>query len=132
MTIAERIAELQEYARLDGERCNENSIADFLAFPVEITGMEGPYLLGLMEGGNIRALWRNDRWRFGIDFYGEKRARLVVFFLRGRKKHSETLYFDLEGLPNELTPESFLAFVKDHVYEEANESQPETSQHAIC
>ena len=134
MTIADRIAELREYARADGERCNDNSIADFLAFPVGITGMAGPYFL-TEEGGNIRALWINDRLRLGVDFYGEGRARLVAIFLypgRKKKAESETIYFDLAGLPNELTPESFLAFVKDHVYEEANESQPETNQHAIC
>jgi hypothetical protein len=121
MTVTQRVAELQEYARLDGERCNEGSISDCLAFPSEITGMSGPFLL-MEEGGNMRAIWRSDSYTFGIDFYGEERARLVVFFLNSsRKKKSETRYFDLAGLPSSLTPESFLDFTKEHVYEQTDE-----------
>jgi hypothetical protein len=129
ITITERLAELQEYARIDGERCNEGSIADFLAFPPEIPGMAGPFLL-MEEGGNIRALWWKDTMRFGIDFYGEGRARLVVLF-QSRRKKSETHYFDLTGLPNSLTPESFLAFVRNNEYEEPEEvAAPELDRHA--
>jgi hypothetical protein len=131
MTITDRIAELQEYARLDGERINESSIADCLAFPF-IAGMSGPFLL-MEEGGNMRTIWRNDTMTFGIDFYGEGRARLVVFFLnRNRKKKSETLHFDLTGLPSELTPESFLTFVRENEYEESEEvAQAELDRHAV-
>jgi hypothetical protein len=108
-SITKRIAELKEYAHLDGERCNESSIADCLAFPEEIAGMDGPYLFE--DGGNMRTLWRGDQQRFGINFYGEGKARLIILFPNLRKK-SETFYFDLTGLPSRLTPESFLAFVK--------------------
>lgn len=119
MTITERIAELREYAREDGERCNESSIADFLAFPSRIAGMEGPYLF--MDSGNMRALFRNAKQRFGIDFYGEGKARLVVFF-SDHKKKSEVHWFSLAGVPAELTEESFLAFVKEHLFEATEEA----------
>jgi hypothetical protein len=128
MTINERIAELREYARQDGERCNESSIADVLAFP-RIIGMDGPYLF--MDSGNMRSLWRGTNQRFGIDFYGEGKARLVVFF-SDLKREPEISRFYLAGLPAELSGESFLAFVKDNVYEEPEEAQPEPEQHAIC
>jgi hypothetical protein len=128
MTITERIAELREYARQDGERCNESSIADLLAFPSRIAGMDGPYVF--MDSGNLRALFRNDKRRFGLDFYGEGKARLIVFF-SDRQRKSETSYFYLTGLSTELNEESFLTFVKDHVYEESEESQPEANQYAI-
>jgi hypothetical protein len=124
MTISERIAELREYARQDGDRCNESSIADVLAFPPAIAGMDGPYLF-LEESGDLRALFRNARWRFGIDFYGRGEARLIVFFLdqnsgQGNpRKRSEISRFNLAGMPPELTEESFLAFVSEHLSEEA-------------
>ena len=81
----------------------------------------------------MRTIWRNDKYTFGIDFYGEGRARLVVFFLnRNRKKKSETLYFDLTDLPSGLTPESFLTFVRENEYEESEEvAQAELDRHAV-
>src|ERR1700756_5316319 len=108
MTITERIAELREYARQDGERCSESSIADLLAFPSRIAGMDGPYVF--MDSGNLPALFRNDKQRFGLDFYGEGKARLIVFF-SDRQRKSETSYFYLTGLSTELNEESFLTFV---------------------
>jgi hypothetical protein len=127
MTIKERIAELREYARQDGDRCNESSIADVLAFPAQIAGMDGPYLF-MDESGNMRVLWRNAKRRFGIYFYGRGKARLVVL---NRRNNSEVSYFCLAGIPAEVSEESFLAFVKDNVYQEPEETQPEPDQHAI-
>jgi hypothetical protein len=132
MTIAERIAELREYAREDGDRCNENSIADFLAFPPEIAEMEGPYLF-MEEGGNLRALWRNASLRFGIDFYGEGKARLVVLglYLVNHKSWSEMTYFNLAGIPPELNQENLLAFVKEHRFEPVREAETVSEEPAI-
>jgi hypothetical protein len=76
MTINERIAELREYAREDGEACNEGSIKDFLAFPSCFTGMEGPYLF-LLDNGDLRALWKSADRKFAIEFLGEGRARFI-------------------------------------------------------
>jgi hypothetical protein len=120
MTINERIAELREYARQDGERCNESSIADVLAFPSSIAGMDGPYLF--MDSGNMRSLWRGTNQRFGIDFYGEGKARLIVFFSGGGSEASYSSYFNLTGLPADLDPEHFLAFVKEHPCETAEKA----------
>jgi hypothetical protein len=119
MTVTERIAELREYAREDGERCNESSIADVLAFPSRIAGMEGPYLF-MEEGGNMRMLWRNAKQRFGIDFYGQGKAKLIAFSALGKAIVS---HFYLAGMPAEINEEGFLAFVKDNVYEESKEAQ---------
>ena len=113
MTINERIAELREYARQDGEKCNESSIADLLAFPSSIAGMDGPYIF-MEENGNVRALWRNAKRRFGIDFYGQGEARLIVFFFE-EKKRSEMSRFILTGMPTEITEESLLTFVSEHL-----------------
>src|ERR1700759_111628 len=110
MTTIERIAELQEYARIDGERWNEDSIADFLAFPQEIAGMEGPFIY-LEDNGNLRAVWQNLRKRFGIEFLGEKRG-LVLIGPGSSHQRSEVKYFNFADIPNRLTPTSFLAFVK--------------------
>jgi hypothetical protein len=75
MTINQRIAELREYAREDGEECNESSIKDFLAFPSSFVGMEGPYLF--LDNGNLRALWKSAELKFAIEFLGEGKARFV-------------------------------------------------------
>jgi hypothetical protein len=129
MTITERLTELREYAREDGETCNESSIADFLAFPPQIAGMEGPYLF-MDESGNMRALWRNAQRRFGIDFYGQGKARLISRFL-DEERRPEMSYFTLVGMPAELNEESFLGFVKEHVYEPLEEIPVEPDQQAV-
>jgi hypothetical protein len=122
MTTTERIVELQEYARQDGERCNEDSIADFLAFPQEIAGMDGPFLF-LEDDGNLRAVWRNSNKRFGIEFLGEGKGRLVyklgTFYGGGD--------FTLAGVPARLSPKSLLAFAKNNGYRESEE----VARHAL-
>jgi hypothetical protein len=113
MTITERIAELQEYARQDGDRWNESSIADFLVFPQHIETMEGPFIY--LDSGNIRSIWRNATRRFSVEFLGEERAKLLVPSANQRFKD---LSFNLTGIPNRLTPKSFLAFARKNAYEE--------------
>lgn len=123
MTISERLAELREYARQDGDRCNESSIADVLAFPSAIAGMDGPYLF-MEESGDLRTLWRSARFRFGIDFYGRGKARLTILPIYLGDK-SEACHFSLDEMPAELTEESFLAFVREHLYVPVEETEVE-------
>jgi len=117
MTISERIAELREYARQDREECNEGSISDFLAFPVTLLGMEGPYLF-LLDNGDLRALWKSVKYRLAVEFLGEGRARLVAWPTKPAEK-ATSLLFRVTGFPERLTGEEFLSYVKEHEAEEA-------------
>lgn len=119
MSVTERITELRTYAVEDGVSCNESSIADFLAFPSEIEGMDGPYLF-MLDNGNLQGLWKSQtqKRRIILEFLGEGRVSFRLRFLSIAEKREEpsidvfrTFTVNLEGLPESLSEENFLAFL---------------------
>ena len=77
-----RIAYLKDEATHDGYELNESSEDDFKQF---VRSM--PYLrkgdLVLMDNGNLRAIWKDDRsGRLGLQFLGGNMVQYVIFWRR--------------------------------------------------
>ena len=76
-----RIKVLRAYASEDDdiEKVNEDSINDFWAF-MKITGFSRQAGLVLLDGGDLRAVWReNDGHDVGLRFLGNQEIMYVIF-----------------------------------------------------
>jgi hypothetical protein len=85
MALAEtqqRIHTLKLQALLQNEPFSEASFADFTEFFRELSFTRRPALF-LLDNGNLRALWKNDRReQIGLQFLGGRIVQFVIFSLR--------------------------------------------------
>lgn len=82
----DRLAELRDAAEEEGVEWSENSERDFQAF---VTGNPSwrKAALGLMDNGNLRAVWKGDDGsHLGLQFLGGQFGEYVIF-----KRRSETM-----------------------------------------
>ena len=74
-----RIAYLSDEATRDGYGLNKRSEGDFRQFVRSRPGLRKGDLV-LMDNGNLRAIWKDERGgRFGLQFLGGNMAQYVIF-----------------------------------------------------
>lgn len=82
VAINERLIEIRCDAQLSGDPISETSFHDFLVFLRKASPMKRPSIF-LLDNGNIRALWLNDKKeQVGLQFLGEGEVQFVIFALR--------------------------------------------------
>jgi hypothetical protein len=80
--ISERLTEVGCDAEASGAPVSLSSIRDFVAFIGRAQPARRPSVF-LLENGNVRALWLNDKKeQVGLQFLGEEEVQFVIFALR--------------------------------------------------
>jgi hypothetical protein len=86
--IEQRLSELKAIAIEEGVAPSETSERDLRRFMESHAITRGPYLF-LLENGNFRALWKNDRdEQVGLQFLGSSEVQYVIF---ARRANLETI-----------------------------------------
>ena len=90
----ERLAELREAAEEEDIERSEASERDFRAFVTDNPGWRKA-ALGLMDNGNLRAVWKDDDGsHLGLQFLGNQFGEYVIF----KKRSSTTLVSRAAGV----------------------------------
>jgi hypothetical protein len=95
MAVAERLQELRYDAESSGAPVSESSVHDFRYLLHKAQPARRPSIF-LLDNGNIRALWLNDKKeQVGLQFLGEGEVQFVIFVQRptlmARDHGTETL-----------------------------------------
>jgi hypothetical protein len=82
MAVAERLQELRYDAESSGGPVSESSVQDFRYLLRKAQPARRPSIF-LLDNGNIRALWLNDKKeQVGLQFLGEGEVQFVIFVQR--------------------------------------------------
>ena len=81
-SYARRIDTLLGYASEEGIGARDGSKKDFNLF-VDTTIPTDKAMLIIMDNGNLRATWKEDRKRLSLEFIGDRQVHYVVFIPAG-------------------------------------------------
>ena len=82
VAVIKRLIEIRRDAQLSGDPISETSLRDFRAFLRKAQSGKRPSIF-LLDNGNIRALWLNDKKeQVGLQFLGEGEVQFVIFARR--------------------------------------------------
>lgn len=96
-SVVDRLIDLSEEAKEDGEAISAASSADFLTFVAKHRVALRPSIAAL-DNGDVRALWKNaDREQVAIHFKGHNIANYVFFYLEDGEMKRE---YDTASLDN--------------------------------
>ena len=81
-SYARRINTLLGYASEEGIGARDGSMKDFNLF-VDTTILTDKAMLIIMDNGDLRATWKEDRKRLSLEFIGDRQVHYVVFIPGG-------------------------------------------------